>query len=445
MTGKPLTLKFATLAATLTAVILVLMPFHAFLTVWLNSLIGHYTLLRLWKETLLLVLVGIAMYLLWRDKAARTKFIASRLNQLIVAFIAVITLWGVVAYLTHHVTPKALGYGLIVDTRFLFFFLAVSVFARYSPRLKELWPKLVLWPAMIVVLLGLIQYAMLPYDFLRHFGYTDTTIFPYETINHNIHYIRIMSTLRGANPLGAYLIVVISLLAAWWLKRKPRGAIIGGILATVALVLTFSRSAWIGLVLAMAMLLWASVRTHSSRKVALLGGVGVILIAAVAGLALHRNAAFQNAIYHTDDKSKIATTSNEGHASALKNGLRDVAHQPLGEGTGTAGPASVYNANKVRIAENYFVQIGQEVGWLGIALFVAINLYLGRELWHRRADPLALGLLAALVGLSFVNLLSHAWADDTLAYVFWGLAGIAVAQTTDKPKNKPRFKASAHA
>jgi len=37
-------------------------------------------------------------------------------------------------------------------------------------------------------------------------------------------------------------------------------------------------------------------------------------------------------------------------------------------------------------------------------------------------------LFAALIGL-FVNLLSHAWADDTLAYLFTrGLAGIALSQ-----------------
>jgi hypothetical protein len=36
-------------------------------------------------------------------------------------------------------------------------------------------------------------------------------------------------------------------------------------------------------------------------------------------------------------------------------------------------------------------------------------------------------LLASLAGITFVNLLSHAWTDDTLAYLWWGLAGIALA------------------
>ena len=73
------------------------------------------------------------------------------------------------------------------------------------------------------------------------------------------------------------------------------------------------------------------------------------------------------------------------------------------------------------------MQIAQETGWIGLGLFVLINVGVGYLLWLRRDDPLALSLFASLIGLTFINLLSHAWADDTLAYVWWGLAGIAMA------------------
>ena len=33
--------------------IILLMPFHAFLTVWIASGVDHYTAVRLWKEALL--------------------------------------------------------------------------------------------------------------------------------------------------------------------------------------------------------------------------------------------------------------------------------------------------------------------------------------------------------------------------------------------------------
>lgn len=44
-TQKPQGSKLAIILANTVAVVLVLMPFHAFLTVWLSSLFGHYTAL----------------------------------------------------------------------------------------------------------------------------------------------------------------------------------------------------------------------------------------------------------------------------------------------------------------------------------------------------------------------------------------------------------------
>jgi O-antigen ligase len=288
-----------------------------------------------------------------------------------------------------------------------------------------------------VVVVGLLQYLVLPYDFLKHFGYSAGTIYPYETINHNVNYIRVMSTLRGANPLGAYLVVLLSVLAAMYLrsKKKPVWQILLGVGAGLTLVLSFSRSAWIGAVLSGFVLVWLLSKTQRARQLMLAAVIVCGLVAVGILLAFRHNTTFQNTFFHTSDHSTIATSSNQGHESALKSGVRDMLHEPLGRGPGTAGPASVYNDHPGRIAENYFIQIAQETGWIGLGLFVAVNVLIGKTLWHRRDDPLALGLLAALIGVSFVNLLSHAWVDETLAYLWWGLAGIALAQ---KPKKSQK-------
>jgi hypothetical protein len=153
-----------------------------------------------------------------------------------------------------------------------------------------------------------------------------------------------------------------------------------------------------------------------------------LVLSAGLTVAFHRSARFENFIFHTQTHSAVKTTSDESHLAALKISAKDIWRQPLGRGPGTAGPASIYNTgHQPRIAENYFVQIAQETGWLGLGLFLLINVGVGYLLWLRRADPLALSLFASLIGLTFINLLSHAWADDTLAYVWWGLAGIAMA------------------
>jgi hypothetical protein len=135
----------------------------------------------------------------------------------------------------------------------------------------------------------------------------------------------------------------------------------------------------------------------------------------------------QNVLFHTDVTSQASQSSNDVRFQNLERGLKDVETDPLGDGPGTAGPESVRNNNKSRIAENYYLQIGQEVGWIGLGLFLAINGIVAWLLWQRRDQYLALGLLASLIGISFVNLLSHAWRDDTLALLWWGLAGVALS------------------
>jgi hypothetical protein len=377
-------------------------------------------------------LVSATLAVLIKEPKLRKALLASRLNQLILTYAALTIIWGVIAWLLDKVTLKALGYGLVVNLRFLAFFLVVWVAAQKVPKLFSAWPKWLTWSLGLVILFGLLQYFVLPYDFLRHFGYGEQTIFPYETINHNLDDIRVFSTLRGANPLGAYLVLVVSVLAVAWRKqlRSWRGGL--QVVALLILFLSFSRSAWIGMALSLATIVWLSVKSERLKKIGLVIGVGGVILVALIGFSARDNTTVQNVLFHTNEKSTIRTSSNEGHASALKDGLKDMEHEPLGGGVGSAGPASVY-AHKTRIAENYFIQIGQETGWLGFLLFLAINVYLALALWARRQDPLALGLLAALVGLTFINLLSHAWTDDTLAYLFWGLAGVALAV---KPKKQ---------
>jgi hypothetical protein len=425
------------------AAILVVLPFHAFLTVWLSSELGHYTLLRLWKEILLAVISGGSVYLLYKDNVLRKRFFASRLIQLILLYCLLSLVWGFTAYGLHKVTPKALGYGLVINLRFLIFFLATWVIAAKDSWLKEKCLKIILWPAVVVVIVGLLQRLVLPYDFLKHFGYNNSTIYPYETINHNVHYVRVMSTLRGANPLGAYLVLVLSYVAVGVAKVKANRRLwmAFGIATFWVLIFSYSRGAWVGLLASFMAIGFLSIRNMRTKRLLLIALGLVILIGGSLAFTLRNNLAFENAFLHTDNHSAIKVSSNQGHVSALKAGLHDLAHEPLGRGVGTAGPASVYNKKQSRIAENYFIQIAQELGWLGVALFIVISYLIARGLWLRRSDNLATALLASLVGITFINFVSHAWADDTLAYIWWGLAGIALAPAILTGKDKQNVSA----
>jgi hypothetical protein len=289
-----------------------------------------------------------------------------------------------------------------------------------------------------VVVFGLLQALVLPHDVLRHFGYGPLTIDPYETINNNLHYVRITSTLRGANPLGAYLLIPISILTALLIAGKrswPYVSLYAGSLA--ALFFSFSRSAWIGAALSIGAICIQQL-DRKYLKPALVVLVSLIIVGgSIFALEWHNSERFQNYFLHTQTNSAVKTTSDGGHITGLKNGLHDAVNQPLGQGPGSAGPASIYNSQPPRVAENYYLQVAQETGWLGLTLFLLINAGVGYLLWLRRHDPLAVMLYASLIGISFINLLSHAWADDTLAYVWWGLAGIAMVRPKSE-KDEPQ-------
>jgi hypothetical protein len=418
---KASTLKYTVLSwvSGLAMLMLLLLPFHAFLTVWGSSLIGHYTALRLWPEALLtLSCIGVA-YLLLADHKIRSHTLTRRLVWLIIAYIALNVIWGWIGISQHDVTAKALGYGLIVNLRFLVFFLVTWALALRLARMRANWQWLIYWPAAAVVIFGLLQAFILPHGFMTHLGYGSQTIPALETINHNQHYYRIDSTLRGANPLGAYLVIPISLLTVLVIRHQRtwrQGVFL--LASVVVLFYTFSRSAWIGAVLSAGIILLLSQLSPKIQRLTAISIGGLIILSMLSIITFRNNARFENFIFHTETHSAVKSTSNQGHAMALRAGLQDLRHDPFGQGPGTAGPASVYNDHQVRLAENYFVQVGQETGWLGLLFFLLINIGVGYLLWLRRADPLALSLFASLIGLTFINMLSHAWTDDTLAYIW---------------------------
>lgn len=418
------------------AAVLILIPFHAFLTVWISSGLGHYTALRLWKECVLLLAGVGALYLFAQSRQLRQAFWRDWLWRAVVVYGAVTLVWGVVAYIHGGVTAKAVMYGELLNLRPFAMLLIAWVAASHASWLYRHWQRLVLWPAAGVVAIGLLQYFVLPYDFMKHFGYSARTIWPYETIDHKTSYIRVRSTLRGANLLGGYLILVLSVLGSKLLVRKRQATILGAIIfSLLALFVSGSRGAWLGAIAAAAVLVWLGLSNRRARRWLVVGAAMVALVCSGLVVALRHNDYVQNVVFHTDEHSTSSVSSNSAHVAFTRNALKEIATEPLGRGPGSAGPAGVYNTgHPARIAENYFLQIGQETGWVGLLLLLAIFWLLAKRLWLRRSMMLAQVLLASFVGLNVMALLMHIWTDDTVAYLFFGLSGIALAQLPESKR-----------
>ena len=418
--------------------ILMLLPFHAVFTTWAGSNLGHLDLWRLWKEVLILGILPGVVYLLWQQTALRQWLFSNRIVRLYLAYLALFVITSLPALLRGRVNGEALIYGWLVDLRFIGFFIICALVAASSNFLITHWRKILFWPAVGVIGFGLLQRLALPYDWLKHLGYGPDTIPAYQTVDNKLELRRIQSTLRGANPLGAYLVLIIAgMLAA---RRRLWLATAGLAAGLAAMFFSYSRSAWIGAAIAIGLLVYWSLNSHRHRRWLMLALPGLVAVTAAGMYSLRNEPSTQTTLFHTSSSS-LSPSSNDVRSQALSLGWHDVIREPAGRGPGTAGPASFRNnGREPRIAENYFLQVGQEVGIIGIIIFTAINVLVGVELWRRKNDQLAKVLLASLVGITFVNLVSHAWADDTLAYLWWGLAGIALAPDILNPRRKQNVR-----
>ncbi len=423
--------------------LMLLLPFHAFISTWGGSSIGPYSLWKVWKEVVLVLLCIPTFLLLREDRSIWKKAVSSWLLRIGAFYV----LFHVIITLLVGRDADAVLYGLAINLRIiLFFFVSFVLFSSLKLSRRSL-AVILLAPCTLVVFFGILQLFVLPNNFLSHFGYEKgVTIAPTNNIDDQPDQIRIMSTLRGPNPLGAYLILpgallvcVVPILYARLRRGKTGDAknymLVSSVLflgLLVSLYGTHGRAAWIGFAVSIAVAVFFML----GKKLRLYAvGAGLIAVC-VFGVVLYqlRDTSFvQNVILHDNPETGGEVTSNGAHLTSAKQGIKDIFRAPLtGCGPGCAGPASFYYEKGTKLAENYYLQIGQEVGVFGLALFIAFLALVAKELFLRKNDPLALALFASLLGISVANLLLHVWADDTLAYVWWGVAGVVLANGIPK-------------
>jgi len=414
--------------------ILVLIPFHAFLSVWVGSSLNVFDAIRLWKEVLILILLSGCAVLIFRDKGLRTELSQNwifRIGIIFCIWITGMSLWG---YLQGSVGIEAAAYGLTIDARPILFLLVAFIAARSYSRNDDL-PLYIILPASVVIIFGLFQ-LFIPADFLRHFGYGIQTLPAFQTVDNKAELVRLQSTLRGPNPLGAYLVVVgLITLSYRRMKRSLWYLFLGSLI--VVLYSTYSRSAWLGALLGLFVYFTLIIKNPRVRAY-LYAACGIFIIVASLTVYTFRNNDFiQNVFFHTNERSKAALSSNTVRFESLRSGLAVAAREPFGKGVGAAGPASTHNTKNVaHINENFFLQIAEEAGWMGLLLFSAFLVMVIRSLFILRSDPFACALIASFVATSAINMVSHAWADDTLAYVLFGITGIYLASKNSTKSEK---------
>ncbi len=403
---------------------------HAPLSVGLGVLFPDYSLLiKSWKEILMLFLAIIGAVIITRRKKWNVVLHDSLL-QLAAAFVVAHFL----ALLIFYKGLSASLAGLAIDLRFIAFFVLAYVAVMLFPRYKKSMVVVATVGAFIVVCFATLQ-LFLPSDILSHIGYSRDTIAPYLTVDKNPDYIRVNSTLRGPNPLGAYAGMVLGLITAAFVRKKldfknkkvVTGTIILAACSLVALWISYSRSALVaGIVIVLTVFVVAFMKKLSRTAWIVSCAVAFAL---VGGLIAGRDSGFvQNVILHENPNGGSGISSNAGHVESLQYGISQLIKEPLGSGIGSTGSASLFgDKSKSVVVENQYLFIAHEAGWIGLIVFVGLYGLILVKLWRRRQDWLALGVFAGGIGLGLIGLLLPVWVDDTVSIVWWGLAAIALA------------------
>jgi len=413
---------------------------HAPLSVFLSSLMPSYVMFfKAWKEILLFLAIILILYLLIQKK--RLKLLYSPLLILIGCY----GLLHLVLALLIKNSFLSIVAGLMIDLRYLVYFCLVYIAIRLWPDLRGKFVRVFAYGALIVAIFAVLQVFVLPKNILEYIGYGRTTIAPYLTVDQNKDFIRINSTLRGPNPLGAYLMVVLDLILAYFisikfaiLKSKKRLALAAlFICCLIGLWCSYSRSALLAAAISLILVVILSSSCHLSIKNMKFVAIGLVLLGGCAVLLFTNSYFVSNVLLHENPSEGNGVNSNEGHLSSLISGVINVSRQPFGAGIGSTGSASLLGADST-IIENQYLFVAHEAGWLGLALFLVICGYVMVNLWRARRDWLGLGVFVGGVGLMIIGLMLPVWADDTVSIIWWGLAAVIIGGDYVKSKSQQK-------
>ncbi len=422
---------YSVLAVRVFAVILMVVVFgvviHTPATIYLSTHLPDWELvIKSWKELLL----GVATAILIAEVARRRlfgEFLRDRIVQILLAYAC---LHFVLALLIPN-DLQAIGAGLLIDLRYLLFFALVYCGVRLAPNLRVTFLRVVMVGAGVVLGFALLQMFVLPKDILANIGYGPDTIAPYLTVDDNEGYLRINSTLRGPNPLGAYAVIIFAIVVAAAAKfggrlRNDQHLVTGIAIAAscLMLIVSYSRSALLALIVATGALVAHISGSRINKR--LVGFCGAVLVAvSLLFIAFAGNPVVSHIVWHDDPNGGGRVDSNQEHINSLVDGTERMISQPIGAGIGSTGSASLLS-DKPLIIENQYLFTAHEVGWLGLGLFIWLFVIIMRRLWRARTSALALGVFASGLGLAVIGILLPVWVDDTVSIVWWGLAGLAI-------------------
>lgn len=416
--------------------LLALMPYQVFFPAWLFKLgvpLGVIRPLTGWREVMGLAIALAAV------RTARNE--GHRLDTLSVVgfgYVAVVGAYALVPTLFAEGAPTdsdVLSQAFRASAGLVLLLLA----CRHAPfdfSARELADRALRWTAVVVALLAV-------WEFVDGDGWNNWVVHTLEVTKYQIlvlnspvynpadvrnyvtlgghEFVRASSVMGSPLALGHFLLVPFALALERAMRGRTRGAIGQAVLIGAGILLTQTRSALLGAGLIVILVLRRSPgRSEQARSRFWLVLVGALVAATPFILSAGMLDRFSD------------SGSTTAHQEGFFNGLSVIGEHPLGQGLGTsAGVGQRFNTAS-SVSENYYLQVGAEVGILGAALFIGFVVLVNRELRRARdqtGDALVTGARAGFVGIAVAAFFLHAFANQTVAWSAFAVAGLALGVT----------------
>jgi O-antigen ligase len=386
---------------------------------------------RLFSEALLVVMTVAVSWI-----AIRRGTLVSAIRHPVTAALAVFLGLSLLSAVVNAVPPQVAGAGLLftLDAAVLFYLPRMVGFS-HEERHQAMWAI-----AIVVIVTSLIAVgqAVLSPDLL---GITPVA-------GRSGEGARLGSLVRNPNILGTLIGLALPF-TMYSLVRMPSGRdrwlVAGAALAlTLALLLTYSRGSWLGVVIG-----FGVVSLVIDRR-ALLAFVGVLVVAYVTAVVMPKGILAGGVSGYDPFVTTINRIENVEEGRDLRwlfvqNALPIVESHPLlGVGPGLYGGAAAsifgspiheaYGTNALltnqQTVDNFWLHLGVEGGALGVAAFVAALLTalyapiraLRGAVGSRFAVPA--GIVSAAGVLCFATVTTMLLEGNTAAFLFWFMLGL---------------------
>ncbi len=451
----------------LTLALLALLPFHAFLVTIGTRVIqgpGHAPMsaLAVWKEGLLAVILLLAFI----------EIIARFGDKLLESFfdgmdLCILGLLAIAAVLQYHapVSLPSFAYGFKYDFIPLLAFLLLRRLP-WSDVFRAWVPTVVIFAGSLIALEGLAT-LFVPDAFFTWLGYSDAhslyqpngPLAAFQKIGGPDGLRRMQATLSGPNQLGLWMLFPLAACFATWKKGKSMSRLVIVLLIGLAILFSFSRSAWLGAAV-VTMLSIMLLTSGMIREKLLLAGFSCAVVAVAAVVVL-----FPQALNRA--------VSNKDHLQRPLAAIAAIVRNPLGMGLGSVGPAAnrtsdacVYleegpldwlqpnestlcvfvggeqvvpavherTCHCAFLPENWYLQIGVELGVTGMALWLILTgLGLIRSFSLFGTSPTHRIAALSFAALALASLFLHAFEDSAVAYTAWIMLAMSLQQ---RPRNE---------